>query len=57
MTCKNNKKNRRRAAFYGISKFDYKAREKLTKGQLLPKKTPTEEKVVEHSSGNAWTEV
>ncbi len=32
MTRKNNKKNRRRAAFYGISKFNYKAREKLAEG-------------------------
>ncbi len=57
MACKNNKKNRRRAAFYGISKFDYKVRENLTKGQLSPKETPTEEeKKVKHSLGNAWTE-
>jgi len=29
MACKNNKKNKRRAAFYGISKFDYEVRERL----------------------------
>ena len=56
MAHKNNKKNRRRAAFYRISKFNYKVREKLTEGQPLLKKTLTEEKVVKHSSGNAWTE-
>jgi len=53
MAQKNNKKNRRRAAFYRISKFNYKVREKLTEGQPLLKKTLTEEKVVKHSSGNA----
>jgi len=57
MTCKNNKKNRRRAAFYEISKFDYETRKKLAEGQLLPKETPKGEKIVEKSSGNAWTEV
>ncbi len=57
MTCKNNKKNRRRAAFYGISKFDYKVREKLVEGQPLPKETPIEEKVVKYSPENSWTEV
>ncbi len=57
MACKNNKKNKRRAAFYRISKFDYKAREKLVKGQLSPKETPVEETVVEYSSENAQTEV
>ena len=44
MACKNNKKNRRIVAFYGISKFDYEARENLVKGQLLPKETSAEEK-------------
>ena len=29
MARKNNKRNRRRVAFYRISKFNYKAREKL----------------------------
>ncbi len=53
---KNNKKNRRRAAFYGISKFDYEAKENLTKGQL-PKKTSIEEKVIKYSLGNIWTKV
>ena len=58
MARKNNKKNRRRAAFYRINKFDYKMKENLVKGQLPPKKTSTEEdKKVESSSGNAWTEV
>ena len=57
---KNNKKNKRRAAFYEISKFDYKTRENLAKEQPPPKETLTEEdkeRVVKHSSGNAWTEV
>ncbi len=44
MACKNNKKNRRRAAFYEISKFDYESRKKLVKGQLLPKETYIDEK-------------
>ena len=39
MACKNNKKNRRRAAFYGINQFDYEARKNLAKGQLPPKET------------------
>ena len=52
MTCKNNKKNRRRAAFYGISKFDYKVRKKLAKGQPPPKGTLTE-KTVKYDLGNA----
>ena len=34
MAYKNNKKNRRRAAFYKISKFDYEGRKKLAEGQL-----------------------
>ncbi len=58
MAYKNNKKNRRRAAFYGISKFNYEARENLAKGQSPPKETPTEEeKKVESNPGNEWTEV
>ncbi len=58
MARKNNKKNRRKAAFYGISKFNYETRENLVKGQPSPKKTPTEEdKEVESSLENAWTEV
>ena len=57
MAHKNNKKNRRRAAFYGINKFDYEAREKLAKEQLPLVEAPTEkEKEVEPSSGNEWTE-
>ncbi len=55
---KNNKKNRRRVAFYGISKFDYKVRENLAKRQLSLKETSSEEeKKVESSLRNAWTEV
>ncbi len=57
MACKNNKKNRRRAAFYGISKFDYEARENLAKKQSLLKETSMEkDNEVESSSENAWTE-
>ncbi len=58
MAHKNNKKNKRRAAFYKISKFDYEARKNLAKVQLSPKETSTEEnKKVKSSPGNAWTEV
>ncbi len=53
MARKNNKKNRRRAAFYEISKFDYKAREKLAEGQLPLKEILIEEKAVEYSPRNA----
>jgi len=57
MAHKNNKKNRRRAAFYRISKFDYEVRENLVKGQIPPKETIMEkDKEVESSSGNVWTE-
>ena len=57
MACKNNKRNKRRAAFYGINKFDYEVRENLTKGQLSPKEIPTEKvKEVESSLENAGTE-
>ncbi len=53
MARKNNKKNRRRVTFYGINKFDYEARENLTKGQL-PKEIPIDkDKEVEFSLGNA----
>ena len=56
MARKNNKKNRRRAAFYEISKFDYEARENLAKEQLLPKETLTEkDKKVKSSLRNEWT--
>ncbi len=56
MACKNNKKNRRRVAFYRINKFDYKVRENLAKGHLSPVETSTKkDKEVESSSGNAWT--
>ena len=54
---KNNKKNRRRVAFYEISKFDYEARENLAKGQPPLKEIPTEKKKeVESSSRSVWTE-
>ncbi len=57
MARKNNKKNKRRAAFYGINKFDYEVREKLAKEQLPPVEAPTEkDKEVESSSGNERTE-
>ncbi len=42
--------------FYGISKFDYEMREKLVEGQPLPQETQ-QERTVEKSSKNAWTEV
>ncbi len=58
MARKNNKRNHRRAAFYGINPFDYEAREKSTAGQPpveeMPKK---EEVVVKPSPGDKWTEV
>ena len=56
MVQKNNKKNRRRAAFYAINPFDYKAKEKLAADQSPPKETPKEETVVKSNSGNEWTE-
>ena len=53
MSRKNNKKNRRRAAFYGINKFDYEAKENLAKGHPPLEETPTEkEKEVEPNPGN-----
>ncbi len=45
MACKNNKKNRRKAAFYEINKFNYKMREKLVERQPSSKKTYIDEKV------------
>ncbi len=45
MACKNNHRNRKRAAYYHINKFDYEARKKLAEGQLLPKETYSSEKV------------
>ncbi len=58
MARKNNKENRRRAAFYRISKFDYKVKENLAKGQPLPKETLTkEDKKIKSSLRNVWTEV
>ena len=57
MARKNNKKNRRRAAFYGINKFDYEARKNLVKGYTPLAKTPIEkEKKVEPSPGNEQIE-
>ncbi len=56
MACKNNKKNRRKITFYGISKFDYETRKKLAKGQPPLKKIPIKEKVVEYSPENAQIE-
>jgi len=38
MAHKNNKRNRRRMAYYYINKFDYEIREKLAEGQLSLKK-------------------
>ncbi len=58
MACKNNKKNRRRVAFYGINKFDYETREKLMKGCPPPEETPIEkDKEVKSSPENEWAEV
>jgi len=52
MICKNNKKNRRRAAFHGINLFDYEVKERLAAGQPPPQETPKEETVVKLSPGN-----
>ncbi len=60
MARKNNKRNRRRAAFYGINPFDYETREKLAAGQPPPPSEETskkEEVVVKLSPVNEWTEV
>ncbi len=55
MARKNNKKNRRRAAFYGINKFNYEAKENLAKGHPPPVEAPTEkDKEVKPSSENEW---
>ena len=57
MARKNNKKNRRKVAFYGINKFDYEARENLAKGHPLLEEIPTEKnKEVEPSLENEQTE-
>ncbi len=57
MARKNNKKNRRRAAFYGINKFDYKVRENLAKGHPPLVEVPIEkDKEVEPNPGNEQTE-
>ncbi len=54
-----NRRNRRRAAFYGINPFDYEAREKLAAGQAPPlvEETSKKEEVVKPSPANEWTEV
>ncbi len=57
MAQKNNKRNRRRAAFYEINLFDYKAKEKLAAGQQPVEETPKKEEVVKPSPVNEWTEV
>ena len=57
MARKNNKRNRRRAAFYGINPFDYEAREKLAAGKPPVEETPKKEEVVKPSPVNEWTEV
>jgi len=59
MACKNNKKNKRRAAFYRISKFDYEVREKLVEEQPSLKKTDTKEKaeIVKYGSDYQWAEI
>ncbi len=58
MAHKNNKRNRRKATFYGINKFDYEARENLVKGYLSLKENLIEkDKEVESSPGNEWIEV
>ncbi len=57
MARKNNKRNRRRAAFYRINKFDYEVRENLAKGHPPLIETLIEkEKEAECSPGNEWTE-
>ena len=57
MAHKNNRRNRRRAAFYGINPFDYEAREKLAAGQPPPQEITSKEKVVKASPKNIWTKV
>ena len=56
MVYKNNCRNRRRAAFYGINLFNYETKEKLAESKPLPKEILTEEKVVKANLRNAWTE-
>jgi len=58
MACKNNKKNRRRAAFYRISKFDYEERENLVKGEPSLKEISIDkDKEVESKPENEWTKI
>ncbi len=59
MACKNNKRNKKRAAFYGINKFDYEMRKKLTEGQLPPKEIYIDKKakLIEYRSNYQWTKV
>ena len=57
MAHKNNKRNRRRVAFYGINKFDYEMRENLAKRHPSSEEILTEkDKEIESSPGNEWTE-
>ncbi len=57
MARKNNKKNRRRAAFYGINPFNYETREKLAAGQPSSEETSKKEEViVKPRPGNEWAE-
>ena len=56
MARKNNKKNRRRVAFYSINPFDYEARERMITGQSPPQEIPKEGTVIKFGPGNEWTE-
>ncbi len=58
MARKNNRRNRRRAAYYHINQFDYKAREKLAEGQSSSKEMYSSEKakIVELRSDYTWNE-
>ena len=58
MARKNNKRNRRRAAYYHINKFDYEAKEKLAEGKPSSKETYSNEKVkvVELRPDYTWNE-
>ena len=56
MTWKNNKRNRRRAAFHEINLFDYEVREKLAAGQPLLQETSKEKPIVKPNPENEWTE-
>ena len=58
MARKNNHRNRRRAAYYHINKFDYNVREKMTEGQPPSKETYSKKKakVVKLRSDYTWNE-